>query len=767
MTSAAAPRLWTALCCASLVVPGSFVRDLLPTPDGAAPLAGYSADAARVERQWESQFQALPEPGRMRESMRRLTARPHNVGSPYDRDNAEWLLAQFKSYGLDAHIESFDVLYPTPRERIVELVAPTRFTASLREPPVAGDPTSAQQAEQLPTYNAYTIDGDVTAPLVYVNYGVPADYAVLARHGVSVKGAIVIARYGQSWRGVKPKVAAEHGAIGCLIYSDPQDDGYGVGPTYPSGAQRPPDGVQRGSVMDMPIHPGDPLTPGIGATKDAKRLRLEDVTVFTKIPVLPISYHDAQPLLAALAGPVAPPEWRGSLALTYRMGPGPARVHLRVRSNWDTKTINDVIARIPGTDAAGEWVVRGNHHDAWVSGASDPISGQVALLEEARALGALVAKGWHPRRTIIYCAWDGEEPGLIGSTEWVETHEDELRQHAVVYFNSDVNARGILSPGGSHVLEAFINGVARDVMDPEANVSVWQRWQAARVLRAAPGERADVRTRANLRIDALGSGSDYSPFLQHGGVASADISFSGEDNTAGVYHSVYDDFTWFTRFADTSFIYGRALAQTMGTAVMRIADAQLIPYDYLGLAETVQRYVGQLDSLAKKETDSIAEVNREVRDNVFAMTNDPRRPTVTPDTIGVPVHLDFAPLQNGADALTRAAAAYAQAAATVQAGDGAVLTRPEVAAVNVKIMQSERTLTSADGLPGRPWYRHLLYAPGLYTGYGVKTVPAVREAIEQHQPAVADSEIVRVGAALQAEAVLVTDAARQLSGISH
>ncbi|HWZ59756.1 MAG TPA: M28 family peptidase, partial [Gemmatimonadaceae bacterium] len=492
-------------------------------------LAGYSVPASHAERDWERQFQAMPEATRLRESMRRLSARPHHVGSAYDHDNAEWILAQFKSYGLDAHIETFDVLFPTPRERVVELVAPTRFTAALREPAVAGDATSAQQSEQLPTYNAYSIDGDVTAPLVYVNYGVPADYETLAQHGVSVKGAIVIARYGHSWRGVKPKVAAEHGAVGCLIYSDPFDDGYGTGETFPTGPFRPHTGVQRGSVMDMPVNPGDPLTPGIGSIPGAHRLALSEVKTFTKIPVLPISYGDAQPLLAAVGGPVAPQAWRGALPITYRLGAGPARVHLRVRSNWDTKTLYDVIARIPGKQAPDEWVIRGNHHDAWVNGAEDPISGQVALLEEARALGALVAKGWAPRRTIIYCAWDGEEPGLLGSTEWVETHADELRQHAVAYLNTDSNTRGFLRLEGSHVLERFLNGVARDITDPETSRSVWDRQQAAVIRFGSAHDRTDARTRADLRIGALGSGSDYSSFLQHLGIPAADLVYGGED----------------------------------------------------------------------------------------------------------------------------------------------------------------------------------------------------------------------------------------------
>jgi len=757
-----APWVLAALCGAPLLWSVPQTLGSHRAPDDAISLAGYSADAARVERQWETQFQALPEPQRMRASMQRLSAKPHNVGTPYDQDNAEWLLAQYKSYGLDAHIENFDVLYPTPRERVVELVAPTRFVAKLREPPVPGDPTSAIQEDQMPPYNAYSIDGDVTAPLVYVNYGVPSDYEELARHGVSVKGAIVIARYGESWRGIKPKLAAQHGAVGCLIYSDPKDDGYAEDDVFPKGPMRPRDGVQRGSVMEMEVYPGDPLTPGVGATKDAKRLPLSEVKTLTKIPVLPISYGDAEPLLAALGGPVVPAGWRGGLAITYRMGPGPARVHLRVQSNWGMKTLYDVIARIPGSEKPDEWVVRGNHHDAWVEGAQDPLSGQVALLEEARAFGVLLSKGWKPRRTIIYCSWDGEEPALLGSTEWAETHEDELKQHAVAYFNTDGNGRGYLGVGGSHVLEAFLNGVARDITDPETNQSVWKRWQAREILNGNTGARNEARTRPNLRIGALGSGSDYSSFLQHVGIASANLGYGGEDR-GGIYHSVYDDFYWFTHFSDTNFVYGRALAQTIGTAVMRIADAQLLPYDYTGLAQAVSLYAAQLDTLAKHEADSIVELNREVRDGIFTATSDPRRPTYAPDTLALAPHLNLAPLQNGVDALNRAAQQYAQAFTAVSAGTGAALAKPEIVAVNEKIQKSEQALTVPDGLPGRPWYRHLIYAPGYYTGYGVKTIPGVREAIEQHQWAQADAQIVRVGAVLDAEAALVTDAARALN----
>ena len=492
--------------------------------------------AAQNPSAWDVRFRSIPVAANIGEYMRRMSAHPHHVGSPYDKDNAEWILARFKEWGWDAQIESYDVLFPTPRERLLEMVAPTSFKAALEEPAVAADPTSNQKSEQLPSYNAYSIDGDVTAPLVYVNYGLPADYEALDARGVSVKGAIVIARYGNSWRGIKPKVAAEHGAVGCLIYSDPRDDGYYVDDVFPNGPMRNRDGVQRGSVMDMPLYPGDPLTPGVPATPDAKRLAIKDAITLTKIPVLPISYGDAQPLLAALRGPVAPVDWRGALAITYHMGPGPARVHLKVAFNWDLKPVYDVIARISGSTFPEEWILRGNHHDAWVNGTQDPGSGVAAELEEARALGELLKQGWRPKRTIVYAAWDGEEPMLLGSTEWVEAHDEELRRKAVVYINSDGIGRGFLSASGSHSLEKFVNAVARDIEDPETKLSVWKRLQASRIAGGSAEQRAELRSRDDLRIGALGSGSDYSPFLQHSGTPTLSLEFGGLDSSAGVYH---------------------------------------------------------------------------------------------------------------------------------------------------------------------------------------------------------------------------------------
>ena len=739
---------------------------LAAAPATEPALSGFSDASSRVERDWEAKFRAIPDPANMREYMKRLSARPHHVGSPYDKDNAEWILSKFKEWGFDARIETFDVLFPTPKERRVEMIAPTKFVATLAEPPVAVDPTSNQQSEQLPTYNAYSIDGDVTGRLVYVNYGVPEDYDRLQRLGVSVKGAIVIARYGHSWRGIKPKVAGEHGAIGCLIYSDPRDDGYFDGKTFPEGPSRPEAGVQRGSVMDT-LYVGDPLTPGVGATKDAKRLALKDVEVITKIPVLPISYGDAAPLLKALDGPMAPPEWRGALPFPYHLGPGAAEVHLVVKANWDIKPIYDVIARIPGSVYPDEWVVRGNHHDAWVNGAEDPISGQVALLEEARAYGELLKQGWRPKRTIVYCAWDAEEPGLLGSTEWGETHAEELSKHAVAYLNSDSNGRGYLDMSGSHTLESFFNDVARDITDPESGVSVWRRLQLRLIADAkTPEERKELRERGDLRIGALGFGSDFTVFLDRIGVPCLSLGFGGEDD-GGIYHSIYDDFYWYTHFSDTTFVYGRALAQTTGTAVMRLAGAELLPFRFTNFADTVNRYLGELQKLLKGEQDEARERDLEIEEGLFAATSDPRAPTFAPPSEAAPPHLNFAPLENTAEALTRSAQRYDKAVAAARANGGAVLASESVKAVNATLLGVERAPLDPAGLSRRPWFKNLLYAPGLYTGYEVRTIPMVREALEQRKWDEAEEGIVRTAKVLDNVAAVIDRASSELENLAR
>jgi N-acetylated-alpha-linked acidic dipeptidase len=725
-----------------------------PTPT--APLRGYTVEHSAIEVQWEQKFRATPEANRLRENMRRLSARPHHVGSAYDKDNAEWLLAQLKSYGFDAKIEEFEALFPTPKSRKLELLGETKFTAKLQEPTLEIDPTSGQKSEQLPTYNAYSRDGDVTAPVVYVNYGSPADYKQLDAMGVSVKGAIVIARYGQTWRGIKPKLAAEHGAVGCLIYSDPKDDGYSHGEPYPDGPMRPSEGVQRGSVMDMPVYPGDPQTPGIGAKPGVKLIPLEQVQTITKIPVMPISYDDAKPFLMALGGQIVPEAWRGGLPITYKTGPSKVMAHLAVAFNWDRKPLYNVVATIAGSTYPDQWVIRGNHHDAWVNGAGDPVSGASPELEEARGFGELLKQGWKPQRTIMYCFWDGEEPALLGSTEWAEFHANELKQHAVAYFNSDGNGRGLFRAEGSHSLENFINSVVKDVEDPETKMSVWKRARLAGRVRGREEVAPEDRNRPDTRIGALGSGSDYTVFVDHLGIASANLGFGGEDESSGQYHSIYDDFYWYTHFSDTDFAYGRALAETAGTMMMRMADADVIPYEFTDQADTVHNYVTEVKKLADTARTQTKEQDADIADGVFKAAADPKKTSVPPPVEALPPYLNFAPLDQASDDLTAAAAEYEKAlSAHAAKADGPV---------NIELMKAERMLLDPAGLPNRRWFENMVYAPGFYTGYGVKTLPAVREAIEQKEWATVDSQIVRTAAALEREVEVLKRASKMLSG---
>lgn len=694
----------------------------------ALPLLGFESRHGDEERKMEEKFDTFLNPGDLRTWLKRLSAHPHNVGSPYDKQNADFIASLFRSWGYETSIEEFQVLYPTPKLRLLEMTAPSSFTARLEEPPVPGDSTSSQTSEELPTYNAYSVDGDVTGELVYVNYGIPKDYEELDRRGIDVKGKIVIAKYGGSWRGIKPKVAAEHGAIGCIIYSDPQDDGYYDGDVYPKGAFRSDEGVQRGSVADISMYSGDPLTPGIGATKDAKRLSLDQVKIFTKIPVLPISYGDAQPLLRALGGPVAPEPWRGALPITYHMGPGPTKVHLQVAFNWDMKSIYDVIARMKGNKSPDEWIIRGNHHDAWVNGADDPLSGAVCLLEEAQAVSRLAKQGWKPSRTLVYCVWDGEEPGLFGSTEWAEAHADELRTKAVAYINSDSNGRGFLFAGGSHTLERFINEVARDITDPETHVSVFERARALRMMNGSPEDLKELKDRRDMHISALGSGSDYTPFLQHLGIASCNIGYGGEDD-GGQYHSIYDSFEHYLRFGDPTFAYGVTLAKTGGRIMMRLADADVIPLDFSDAVETYESYVKSLAKLVDDMRTETEEQNTKISNRIFELSADPTQTFIPPRPKDPVPYLDFSPLQNAITRLRTASTGYE--AALRGTADGLPVANDSRAALDLLLMNAERTLTKPEGLPRRPWFIHEVYAPGQYTGYGVKTFPAVREAIEQ------------------------------------
>ncbi|SRR5665213_1619654 len=742
-----------ASCC--LFATASVFADTAPAPTDAAAL--------------EKTFDADVRPDEMGGWMKLMAAEPNHVGSPHDKANAEWELAKFKEFGWDAHIETFQVLYPTPISETLELVAPKPFKAMLQEPPIPGDSSATAKEYALPSYVAYQGDGDVKAGLVYVNYGMQDDYKMLERMGVSVKGKIVIARYGAGWRGLKPLLAQQHGAVGCIIYSDPADDGYATDAVYPNGPARPAHGFQRGSVADMPIYPGDPLTPGIGATADAKRLTRAEAVTILKIPVLPISYADAQVFLSAMGGNVAPAGWRGALPITYHVDSGKTLVHMMVKSDWSLKPLYDVVATLKGSEFPDQWVVRGNHHDGWVFGASDPLSGQVALLEEARVLGDLEKQGWRPKRSIVYTSWDGEEPMLLGSTEWVETHADELKQKAVLYINTDGNARGIFGAEGSHDFEHFVNGVASDVIDPETHVSIGERSRAKlRIDALSPTAKEPAKAEAKIAADptkdvpigALGSGSDYSSFIEHLGLPALNLGFGGEGEAGGVYHSRYDTYEHHSKWVDPGFVYDALLAKTVGRLVMRAADTDL-PLQQAGdFADTMSRYLGEVKKLADEKREAAEVQAKLLSDKAFELSADPTKSSGTPTALQPVPKFDFKPLDDATDRLKKSAAAYD----TAFAKDSAGLSVEQRAHLMALMQTIDQTLTPDVGLPGRPWYKNLIYAPGRFTGYGAKTLPGVREGIEDERFADATSYIKITADALNAYSDRLDQATAVLNG---
>ena len=686
-------------------------------------ILGFDADGSAAQRSREAALDASVSADEMDEWLRHMSKRPHHVGSVAGKEVAEFVAGLFESWGYETEIAEYEVLLPTPRVREVELVAPGRYSAGLSEDTLAEDPSTAVREDLLPPYNAFSRDGEVEGELVFVNYGIPEDYELLERYGIDVSGKIAIAKYGRSWRGIKPKLAGEKGAIGTIIYSDPADDGYGAGDVYPKGPFKNESGVQRGSVMDMPTYPGDVLTPGRGATKSARRLKREDAPTITEIPVLPISYRDALPLLEAMDGEVVPGEWRGDLPITYHLGPGPARVRLKAEFDWNMVTAYNVIARLEGSTFPDEWVVRGNHHDGWNHGAADPLSGLVAMLAEAKAVAELARAGQRPLRTIIYGAWDAEEPGLIGSTEWAEHHADDLREHAVAYLNTDGSSRGFISMGGSHVLERYLNQVVEELDDPVTGLSLKERRRASLLVNGNDKAKAEARERSDLRISPLGSGSDYTPFLQHLGIASANLGFGGEASD-GSYHTIYDTYEHYTTFRDPGLVYGATLAKVTGRATLRLANAGRLPFEYSGFADNIALYVDELEELAEGMRKSAEENNRLVEDGTYAAALDPNK-SLGPPAVKTPVpYFNFAPLRNALARLESAAASFEEAA-----GTGGVSSEE----INRLLYTSERLLTRDAGLEGREWYKHHIYAPGFYTGYGVKTIPGVREAIEQRE----------------------------------
>ena len=682
-------------------------------------IMGFPEEETDAQITLEAKFDALLNADNLNSWMKYLTAQPHHVGSPYDKKVVDFVAAKFKEWGYQVRIEKFDVLFPTPKLRLVEMLAPTTYKASLTEPPVKGDPYSDQTKEALPGYNAFSVDGDVTADLVFVNYGIPEDYVELERRGISVEGKIVIAKYAGSWRGIKPKLAAEKGAIGCLIYSDPEDDGYYRGDVYPKGPFKNEYGIQRGSVMDMPMAPGDPLTPGYGATDDAVRIDIKEANTLTKIPVLPISYHDALPLLTALEGPVVPNSWKGALPITYHIGPGPAKVHLKLEFNWELKPAYDVIATMKGSTLPNEWVIRGNHHDAWVHGANDPISGLVALMEEARVVGDLVRQGHQPKRTMMYCAWGAEEQGLLGSTEWVETHAKELKEKVVAYINTDGTGAGFLNAGGSHTLEMFFDEISKSVMDPVMNVSVFERRNALEKVK-------NNTSWAHYKLGALGSGSDYSPFFQHLGIASFNMGFGGE-SSGGEYHTMYDSYQHYKRFKDPNFQYGVTLAKVAGRTSLRLANAHILPFEFTHFTSVVKKYANEVINLAGSLREDANRHNMLINNGTYALASNPKNNLKVPEKKASVPYFNFAPLDNALIILT------AQSDNFTKTLNNRFLSYHSNRNLNTILRNMERALTREHGLPKRPWYKHHIYAPGFYTGYGVKTLPGVREAIEQSE----------------------------------
>ncbi|MCC6392336.1 MAG: M28 family peptidase [Bryobacterales bacterium] len=704
---------------------------LLPAQTPSRPIAGFQPDSARTQTELEQRFDHALNRGNFQQWLKLLSSRPHHVGSPGSRATAEFIAEQFKKWGYETQIETFYPLFPTPKTRLLEMVAPERYTAKIEEPPVEGDETSRIKDGNLPVYNAYSIDGDVTGELVYVNYGLPDDYRRLREMGIDVRGKIVIARYGASWRGIKPKVAAENGAIGCLIFSDPRDDGYGQGDVYPKGAFRPPQGAQRGSVMDMTLYPGDPLTPGQGATDSNRSPDPRQAQTVTRIPVMPISYGDAEPLLRALGGRVAPADWRGGLPLTYHVGPGPAKVHLKLEFNWKLAPAHDVVARMRGSEKPDEWILRGNHHDGWNFGAHDPLSGMIAVMEEARGLSELAKTGWRPKRTIVFLAWDGEEPALLGSTEWAEKHADELQRHAVAYLNTDGTGRGFININGSSELDLFSSQAARDLTDPQTHVSALDRSLAAR--RAAGRE-------AEFHVDPLGSGSDYTVFQHHLGIPSLDFSFGGEGR-GGVYHSEYDSYDHFVRFIDPDFQYVMATAQLGGRMVLRLANADWLPLQANSTAKAVRGWMNEVMKLTDTMRTETHKKNELIRNGDLKLAADPRLTFIVPEPKEEVPYLNFAPLQNAVARLDTAAAALEKV-------DRSKLTAEKQKSLEDALRVAEQKLLRNEGLPRRPWFRHVLHAPGFYTGYGVKTFPGIREAIEERQWKEAGEQIAYTAAAI-------------------
>ena len=684
------------------------------------------------QNELELQFDKVLNPQNLDTWMKHMSSKPHHVGSPWSKQNAEYAANKFKEWGFESAVETFEVLVPFPKVRKLSMVAPNKVELKLYEPAVEGDKSSEMTKDVLPGYNAFSADGNVTAELVFVNYGLNEDYEELKRMGIDVKGKIVIAKYGRSFRGIKPKIAHENGAIGCIMYSDPKDDGYVVGDVYPVGPYRNEYGIQRGSVLDMPARPGDALTPGYAATKDAERLSIDDAPTIMKIPVMPISYADALPLLKAIKGPVVPDSWKGGLPITYHIGPGPAKVNLHLEFDWSLRTAYNPVGRMIGSVYPDEWIMRGNHHDGWGHGASDPISGMVSLMEEARAIGELTKTGWRPKRTLIYAGWDAEEPGLLGSTEWVEHNLKDIKENMVVYINTDGTGAGYLSMGGSHSLEKFVNEVIRDVKDPVHDVSLDSRLRSrmrVREFNVGASELNEESERTDLRIYAMGAGSDYTAFLHHAGVPALNMAFGGESG-GGAYHSLYDTYEHYKRFSDGDFIYGTTLSKVNGRLVLRLSEADILPFRFVNMVENIGKFIEENKKLSQTVEQITKLRNKLLDNNDFTISRNPNKTYLQPERLGQVPEFDFKPLDDAFARLSSSAWKYEEVLLKFKKGS---LSAEKKSEINALLRKVDQAFTNSNGLPRREWFRNMLYAPGYYTGYGVKTLPGIREGLEERK----------------------------------
>ena len=711
----------------------------LAVSGGAAPevvaIRGFLHSHLDEERQLEQKLLAIPDTARAEADSRHLTSEPHMAGTEASHRVAEWLRDQFASYGFDAEIVPYSVWLPQPREQRLELTAPHKKILGSPEPPVAGDKDTID-GHTFAAFNVYSPSGEVKAPVIYVNYGMAEDYRALESLGVSVEGKIAIARYGRGYRGIKAKLAEEHKAVGLLLYSDPADDGYAVGDVYPDGPWRPVGGIQRGSILYTELYPGDPLTPGTAATvasagspaaaSNVARISPAGAVSLPRIPTMPISAQDASAILSVLDGKHVPPMWQGALPFTYHIGPGHAEVHMKLVMDYAQRQIYNVIAKLHGTED-DQWVLLGNHHDAWVYGAADPGSGTVATLEAARSLGELARNGWKPRRTLVICEWDGEEPGLLGSTEWVEANLAELQAKAVAYLNTDVGATGPnFAASATPSLNNLVRDAARAVMDPASGVSVYDSWREH-----AASARADVSgtarstagatTTGEAPLSALGAGSDFTPFFDYAGIPSLDTGFGGD---YGVYHSLYDDFYWMKHFGDPTFAYHASLARVLGIMALRLDEADVLPYDFPAYAAEISR----------ASSDVVARFVRRGGDAAI-----------------------LKPVSDASEVLVASAMRASQALHAVEA---AATDSAQQDTINRALLQFERALLSPDGLSGRPWYKHTIYAPGSYAGYAAEMLPGVNEALDHNDLVELQREADSLAAALHRASAQLDEVSR-------